>query len=341
MIAKTEPIIRITLFTISSWFLVHLLAIFGVFVAAAYPLWWFIAPNLTTCFMCRSKKEGDWCPFCKKYVEKTIVTPPKTVTSALLNGLLVLLFSLFSTALLFGESKILFKMGFPPTPKTVSFVIPAKGQFRIGEIFPMKIDVAGIKVPVNTVQADIGFDPSKIEVVDISTEESFANVFIQKEINDEAGYARLTGGLPNPGYLSDHGVFGTVYFRGKAAGVVKIEFLPTSRVLANDGRGTDVLKEFSSVSYLILPEKITPEEEELQKKLISLNPSVLGEETTNTQIKFFNEQGSVLGEMTNKEISKANNIDILAVPMKILERFDSFVVERWARLFSFLNKKVF
>ena len=91
-------------------------------------------------------------------------------------------------------------------------------------------------MPINAIQADLGFNPEKVEVVDISTQNSFANIFIQKEINNETGYARLTGGLPNPGFFSDRGIFGTVFFRGKQPGVVKIDFLPSSMVLANDGR---------------------------------------------------------------------------------------------------------
>lgn len=93
----------------------------------------------------------------------------------------------------------------------------------------MKIDITSIKVPINAVQADIGFEPHKLEVVDVSTEDSFANIFIQKEINNEVGYVRLTGGLPNPGFFADRGVFGTVFFKGISPGIVRIEFLPSFR----------------------------------------------------------------------------------------------------------------
>lgn len=311
--------LKLLLFIFSSWVLVHFLAVFGVFLAVAFPVWWLLAPKKTPCFVCEIKKLKE-CPF----------------SHSLLNGGLVLVLTLVSLGLVFAEGKILFKMGFPPTPKTVSFVIPSKGQFRLGEIFPMKLEIAGIKIPINAVQADLGFEPQKLEVVDISTQDSFANIFVQKEINNEVGFSRLTGGLPNPGFFADYGIFGTVYFKGKQPGVVKIEFLPSSMVLANDGRGTNVLKELTAVSYLILPEKISQEEEEMQKSLVSKSV-VLGEKTEETQMKFY-EEGSVLGTKVGQEIKEEQKFNPLKSSLDILEKVDRFILEEYGKVFSLLKQ---
>ena len=166
-----------------------------------------------------------------------------------------------------------------------SFVIPSKGQYKLGEIFPMNIEVDNIKNPINVIQADLKFDPKKIEVVNISTKNSFANIFVQKENNNTEGYVRLTGGLANPGWSGAHGLFGTVYFRAKQSGLVTIVYLPTSLVLANDGQGTNLLKTLPSVSYLILPDKLSTEEEEAQTKFIS-KENVLGASTQKNQLDF-------------------------------------------------------
>lgn len=306
--------IKFILFILLSWILVHLLAIFGVFLAFSLPVWWLLVPK-TFCLFCRIKKT-EKCYF----------------HHSLLNAGLVLFFSFVSLALVFAESKILYKMGFPPTPKTVSFVIPPKGQYRLGEMFPLKIEIAGIKVPVNAVQADLGFNPERLEIIDISTQDSFASIFVQEEINNEVGFGRLTGGLPNPGFFSDRGIFGTVFFKGKNAGVTRIEFLPSSLVLANDGRGTNVLKELVSVSYLILPEKISEEEEELQKSVV-LKPVVLGETTQETQMKFYEEK-KVLGAQAELEAAKKESFlrKIRRLSLGLLEKFNSFVLSSWARV---------
>jgi len=304
--------LRIIAFILASWFLIHILAVFGAFLALAYPLWWLLNLKRLPCLWCRIKKTKE-CSF----------------SHSLLDAGLILVFTLISFGLVFGESKILFKMGFPPTPKTVSFVIPPKGQYRLGEVFPLKIEIAGIKVPINAVQADLGFNPERLEVIDVSTQDSFANIFVQKEINNEAGWVRLTGGLPNPGFFSDHGLFGTVYFKGKSPGVTKIEFLPSSMVLANDGRGTNVLKELSAVSYLILPEKISQEEEDLQKNLIS--HTVLGAQPENTQMTFYEEE-KVLGEQIKTEIQKEKKPALGKILLEILEKIDSFILSFWGKI---------
>jgi len=327
-------ILTILLYVIGSWLLVHILAVFGIFIAIAYPLWWLIMPKQTVCLFCRAKvnvNTEDYCPLCHRKINKDETIAPKSFRSAVLNGMLILFFSIISIILVIGESRILFKLGFPPTPKTVSFIIPTKGQYRLGEIFPMKIEIAGIKTPINTVRADLGFDPSKIEIVDISTQDSFANIFVQKEINNDSGYCRLTGGLPNPGFFSDKGVFGTVFFKGKSPGVVKIEFLPSSIVLANDGKGTNVLKDLASVSYLILPETITPEEEEMQKSII-LQSAVLGESTDSTQMKFYEETG-ILGASTEKEIKRTQQLNPVKTTLDILEKIDRFTLSQWEKIF--------
>lgn len=317
---------------IASWVLIHLLAILGIFLAVAYPLWWLFAPKQTACLLCRAERDGQMCPFCRKTILKSEGVSPKSLTSALLNGALILVFSIISLGIVFGESQILFKLGFPPTPKTASFIIPPKGQYRLGEIFPMKIEIDNIKNPINAIQSDIGFEPQKLEVVDISTKDSFANIFIQKEINNDGGWARLTGGLPNPGWFGNHGLFGTVFFKAKSPGLVRIGFLPSSMILANDGRGTNILKDLPSVSYLILPEKISPEEENAQKKLIS-DARVLGEKTDSAQMKFY-EESNVLGANIEQQIQEGKKFSLLKMLLSGLERIDSFILEQWSKIFS-------
>ncbi len=212
---------------------------------------------------------------------------------------MIFVISLLSIAFVYGETLLVRKTGLISTPKTVNFVIPSKGQYRLGEIFPMKIEIAGIETPINAVQADLGFDSNKLEVTYISTKGSFAEIFIQKEINNEAGFARLTGGLPNPGFFSDRGLFGTVYFKAKQPGLVVIEFLPSSLVLANNSEGTNVLKKLDQVSYLILPEEISEEEKHLQRDFTNMTSGVLGIEHDATQLTFF-EDNQVLGAQQDK-----------------------------------------
>lgn len=224
-----------------------------------------------------TQRTGGPCRYCKNQ---------NNLTAALINGAIILLLCVVSIGIVYGESRILFLLGFRQTLKSATFTIPSKGQYRLGEIFSMKMELNNLETAVNAIQADVGFDPDRVEVVDISTAGSFANIFIQKEINNTAGWLRLTGGLPNPGYLGESGDFGTIFFRAKSPGIVKIGFLSTSLVLANDGRGTNILKSLPSVSYLILPQRITEVDERRQRQLIS-EANVLGTSTPSGQLIFF------------------------------------------------------
>ena len=201
----------------------------------------------------------------------------------------------------------------------------------------MKIEINGIKTPINSIQADIGFDSNSLEVVDISTKDSFASVFIQKEINNKVGYARLVGGLPNPGFSSDHGLFGTIYFKGKSPTFTQIAFLPSSFVLANDGRGSNVLKDYVTVAYIILPEKITVAEENRQKSMV-MESTVLGAHTQNpenTQITFFDDN-NVLGTESNSNIPQTKKPDIdndfTSLFLNLLSMIDTFIISLYQKL---------
>lgn len=169
--------------------------------------------------------------------------------------------------------------------KTASLHIPTKGQYRIGEIFPVRITIAHTNTPINVVQADIQFDKEHLEAIGFSTQNSFATLFIQREIDNQKGWARLTGGLPNPGWSGTQGEFGTLYLKAKRSGLVTVNFLPSSIVLTNDEKGTNILKEMPSASYLILPETISQTEEKKQQQFIS-QPHVLGENTQRGQMIF-------------------------------------------------------
>jgi len=324
--------------TLSSWLLVHVLAIFGGFIAFAYPIWWYLSPENTVCLVCHAGKEQKWCSFCRRAISKTQLSP-KSIRSAFLNGILILFFSVISGLVVYAEYALITTYNPSLTGKSASFLVPSSNnKHKIGEIFPMEVFVEGIKTPINTVQIDLSFDPSTLEAIKISTDDSFATVFIDKVINNEVGYTRLTGGLPNPGYDQSKGYFGTVYFKGKIPGVALVEFLPTSVVLANNGRGTNVLKTLGTASFLILPETVSPEETASQE--VKLNPLVLGESTDNTKLYLY-EENDILGtqsESTMEEVDVSEQ-SIFTLFLDVLHKVDELIISFWKNIFDFVLGK--
>jgi len=286
---STRPLQTILLLIptiVLSWIFVHVLAILGVFIAVAYPIWWMILPRKTPCLFCRATPLGEKCPACHEVVTIERRSPTSFMSIAK-NFLVILLISGISVAAVYGESIALARLGIQLEEPKVEFVIQDKQQYKIGEIFPIELNINSNGVNINAVQTDLAFDPEKIEIVKLSLEESFAQIFIQKEINNVNGYLRLTGGLPSPGYNGDNGHFATVYFQSKEAGIFEIQFLPSSLVLENDGNGTNVLKSYPKTSYLVKPEYVTETEKELQSTILSLNNDVLGVDSTNKQMLLF------------------------------------------------------
>lgn len=286
-------LIRVAMLMVASFIIIHLFSVFGIFVAIAYPLWWFFFPTRTPCFFCRLTRLGYVCPTCHEVVASIGNAYPKRATSVIANAIMIFAFTLMSLGLVFAEGLALQRFGFWTPSKTANFVIPERGQYRLGELIPMKIEVTSMDTAINAIQTDISFNPDRLEVVEWNTAGSFVEIFIQKEINNDMGYARLTGGLPNPGFYATSGLYATVFLKGKQPGIATIDFLPTSMVLANDSQGTNILQKFGSASYLILPDELTPEEKAAQLDITSTGSSnVLGEET-GTQLVFYEEEQPV------------------------------------------------
>ncbi len=333
--------IKLFLLILLSWFLVHIFALLGIFISIGFFIWWLFYPRYSICFSCRVKRVGEYCNICRSTVTDALARYPKNLRSALINVLFLLLASLLSIFAVIIEYQVLQSAISPTSPKTVSFVIPSESQYKVGEIFPLKIQLTGIEVPINAIQADIGFDKNRLEVVEISTKDSFATVFLQKEMNNELGYARLSGGLPSPGFNAPTGLFGTVYFKAKQAGLAQISFLDTSLVLANDGDGTNVIKEFTVVSYLITPETLPIDEQEIQNTLILKNVLGIEEESNDNQILLFvDEQEDVLG-VENSELGDAfegvEKKGFFDTILEILTKIDLFIMERVDWFLSIFN----
>ncbi|RJO59463.1 hypothetical protein C4546_02090 [Candidatus Parcubacteria bacterium] len=119
---------------------------------------------------------------------------------------------------------------------------PASGSFTVGSTFNVSIQVNTGGKAINAVKADIKFPPTKLQVVNPSAGTSFISIWVdQPTYSNVAGTISFQGGLPNPGITTNAGIVSTITFRAISPGPAKLTFVDTSRVLANDGQGTDIL----------------------------------------------------------------------------------------------------
>jgi len=269
------------LILLGSFLAIHLFAVLGPFLILMYPILVIFSPDHQHCIFCILR--GRNFTSCKI---QEIFKTTRHYQVFLLDVFFLLLASLLSFGLLCAEKKLIERTGYLPiTQKTAIVQIAENGTYRIGEISLIPIQISDISSAINVVQADIQFDPTQIEIQDVLVGESFADIFIQKDIRNDLGFARVTGGVPNPGFTKESGIFAKLLIRCKDSGVGKISILPTSKVLANDGKATNVLAEFSDHSYYISQEKLTIPELEAQEDF--LTSKVLG--VSNSKFEFYNE----------------------------------------------------
>lgn len=120
-------------------------------------------------------------------------------------------------------------------------LLPEKTSLEVGETFkvPVLLDTRGQEI--NAVEIELEFPADKLQVVSPNTGSSIIEIWAgQPKFNNSTGIIQMRGGIPN-GLIISGGLVTTLEFRVKASGSASLQFKPTTKVLANDGFGTDVL----------------------------------------------------------------------------------------------------
>ncbi len=97
------------------------------------------------------------------------------------------------------------------------------------------------KYIINAAEIYLRFDPSELQVVSVSKENSFFQLWITGEpkFSNETGEISFAGGLPTPGF-SGKGQVGAVEIVAKKPGRHQLSFDGRTRILLNDGLGTAI-----------------------------------------------------------------------------------------------------
>ena len=143
------------------------------------------------------------------------------------------------------------------------FLSPGSGSFIVEDAFSVevKVDTAGILI--NATQTTIYFPSDKLEVLNISKESSIFTLWPEEpEFSNSSGEISFSGGTPHPGF-SGIGNIITINFKAKKEGMVDLT-LGEGRVLADDGKGTNILVFLKEAKYFIQEARVFPETELLQ-----------------------------------------------------------------------------
>jgi hypothetical protein len=135
------------------------------------------------------------------------------------------------------------------------YLSPGSGTFFIGSTFDVSIFVNTGGNNINVVKVDLKFDPRKIQIASPTAGKSFIEVWIASPVySNIEGTASFQGGVPSPGINTSSGLVSTITFRAIAPGETIVSFLDSSKVLLDDGKGTNVLSSLGRGVYnLVIP----------------------------------------------------------------------------------------
>ncbi|MBI5732960.1 hypothetical protein HY967_03305 [Candidatus Jorgensenbacteria bacterium] len=138
-------------------------------------------------------------------------------------------------------------------------VSPSAGSFVVGSTFDVGVFLDTTGESINALDVALSFPPDKLQIVSPAASPSIISVWTgQPKFNNANGRIQLQGGIPG-GINVSNGLITKITFRVKGVGSGIIRFLDNSKVLLNDGLGTDVLKQTQNGAYVfILPPPAGP-----------------------------------------------------------------------------------
>lgn len=129
---------------------------------------------------------------------------------------------------------------------------PSTGSFTTVNNFTVSVMVNSNQ-PMNGAEGIIEFPSNKLEVVGISKKDTIFSLWVQEPSFSNSlpvGRVQFQVVKLNPGYAGNSGKVFDIIFRVKDAGTADLVFSSGS-VLANDGKGTNIISSFGSGVYML------------------------------------------------------------------------------------------
>lgn len=136
-------------------------------------------------------------------------------------------------------------------------ISPSTGVYTANGTFSVRVIVNTDGKSVNAAEGTLSFNPRELSVVSVNRTSSIFNLWVtEPTYSNSAGTISFSGGLPS-GYIGSAGTIMNVTFKAAGAGTARVNFTNGS-VLANDGKGTNILTSMNGGSYTIQAQAATP-----------------------------------------------------------------------------------
>jgi len=120
----------------------------------------------------------------------------------------------------------------------------------VGKKFIVEVVLDTKGSTVNAVKSYIEFDPRVLEVIKTETKNSFCKFYPENNFSNDVGIIKLSCGAPYPGFKGKN-IIQSIEFMTKSFRNTRIMVSEDSLVLANDGKGTNLLSEFDNADINI------------------------------------------------------------------------------------------
>jgi hypothetical protein len=129
---------------------------------------------------------------------------------------------------------------------------PRSGSFVEGSDFQVPILVNTRGRSINGVEVRINFDSSKLSITNPTSGTSIIGVWVEPPRYDNTqGTASYVGVIPD-GITTQAGLVGTITFKAKQVGRAIVSVSSRSKILLNDGLGTETIVDYGRAEYTIL-----------------------------------------------------------------------------------------
>jgi len=130
-------------------------------------------------------------------------------------------------------------------------VTPNLSNQPVGKSFTLKVVVSSPNQAVNAFSGTVSFPKDKLQVVSLSKTDSIVSVWVaDPTFSNDEGIVSFEGIALNPGFIGSSGKIVSINFKSIARGDAAVTVTNAS-VLANDGSGTNILKEIQSSAIVI------------------------------------------------------------------------------------------
>jgi hypothetical protein len=129
------------------------------------------------------------------------------------------------------------------------YLSPGSGSYSAGKTFTVRVYVSSLAQSINAVSGVVSYPQDKLQVVSVSKTDSILTLWTEEpSFSNSSGKVSFEGVVPNPGYTGSAGSVVTVNFKVVGQGSATVKF-DSGSVLANDGSGTNILKNVGSASF--------------------------------------------------------------------------------------------